>query len=266
MDWAKRFIARISQHELLILSASLAYTTALALAPFLIIVLAILTFLPLDLRHQLVHQLATLLGSEAGDALTMIITEAKKESHLTGFAGALSALVLAVSASAIFRQIRIALDKVQEHKTNLSQPSGWKTFLTQEVFSIGLVFGFIFLLITSLVITTAIAATFRGSTGLLWQFISLFTNLVLFSTLFTAIFHFIPTDKLPWRRAWGAGLVATAFFLVGKQAIGFYLGRSAVGSAYGAAGSFVVLLVWLYYTAITLLLSYEFLLSIRRTT
>ena len=80
--------------------------------------------------------------------------------------------------------------------------------------------------------------------------------------LFTMMFRFIPTERLPWKQAAIAGVCAAAFFLIGKTLIGIYLGNAAVGSAYGAAGAFVVFLVWVYYSAASLLISYEFATNI----
>lgn len=260
MSWKSRFkhfINKIDEHEIFLLGGSLAYTTALALAPFIIILISAVTLLQFSSQQNLIDQMTAVLGPQAGEAITIIVDSAEERSNFSGISGLISFLIISISASAIFYQLRIAFDKVNEFKADPTQ-AGWLIFLRDRVLSVGLVLGFIFLLMISLFVSTLISLVFQGREGGLWEGISSLASLGVFSVLFAAMFRFIPSGEVPWRRCLISGVSASLFFLVGKNLIGLYLGTSAVGSAYGAAGSLVVLLVWLYYTSITLLLSYEF--------
>ena len=247
----------VAEHEVFVFGGSLAYTTGLALSPFLMILLSIVALLGADSEQALVDQMTGLLGRQAGEAMRTIAQSAQSKAHFSGVSGALSLLIVMVASSAIFSQLRQALDKVNG-RTAPKESSGLWLLLREKVFSIGLVLAFIFLLMVSLSVTAGLALTFRGETGLVWTSVSFAVTFAVFSLLFTAMFHFIPSDRSSWRQSLVAGACATAFFLVGKTLIGIYLGTSAVASAYGAAGSLVVLLIWLYYTSVTLLISYEF--------
>jgi membrane protein len=253
----KQFLAKIEKHEILLLSGSFAYTTALALAPFLIIMLSVLSFLGPQSQAAVIEQMTHLLGSQAGEALKIIADNAQREARFSGLSGILSFLIILISASAMFSQMRTALDKVNEYQPTQGH-SGFRGFAREKILSVGLVLGFIFLLIVSLFVTTGLSALLQGEETVLWSVLSFVINFAAFAVLFSAMFRFIPSKKFPLRRCAISGVWATAFFLVGKGLIGLYLGRSAIGSAYGAAGSLVVLLVWLYYSSLTLLLSYEF--------
>lgn len=257
MNRLKTLALNFEKHELLVSSASFAYTTALAIAPFLIIMLSLLAFAGSDAQQSIVEQITVLLGPGAAEAVRTIAENAKKESRFSGVSGIISFIVILISASAMFSQIRRALDKVNELESGDSSLSVL-SFLKERVFLVGLVLGFIFLLVISLFVTTALAMIFSNYNTLIWKTISFITNFSVFSILFASMFHFIPSKRIPWKKCILSGLCAAVFFLIGKSLIGMYLGRSAVGSAYGAAGSLIVLLVWLYYTSLTLLLSYEF--------
>lgn len=261
LDGVKSRVSRvgtaIGKHEIFLLAGSLAYTTALALAPFVMIMLAIAAMLGQGLQEKLYANLSSVLGEQAGTAITMVVENADNKPSLSGFSSILGFLVLAFSASAIFSQLRIALDKINERVAD-EKDSGIWSFLREKFFSIGLVFGFIFLSIASLVVTTALAVVLPSGDGLLWKGFSFLINFAIFSGLFALMYRFIPSDRLPWRRCLISGLVSAVFYIAGKAVIGIYLGNAGLGTAYGAAGSLVVFLVWVYYTTLTLLMSYEF--------
>ncbi|RYZ86121.1 MAG: hypothetical protein EOP06_15085, partial [Proteobacteria bacterium] len=110
----------------------------------------------------------------------------------------------------------------------------------------------------SLMATTVLAVAFDGSEGVLWQVVSFVITFAAFAVLFAAIYRFVPSDKLSWRRCAVSGFVSAIFYVIGKTLIGLYLGKAGLESSYGAAGSLVVFLAWVYYTALTILVSYEF--------
>jgi membrane protein len=251
------FVTAIGKHRIFLITASIAYTTALSLAPFVLIILSVASLLGQGFQNQIYKQMTGLLGEQAGNAIKLVVENADNNQKLSTISGIVGFLILAFSASAIFSQLRSSLDIINE-TPEARQASGIWGFIREKFLSLGLVLGFVFLLIASLGVSTFIAAIFQGREALLWTVVAFATSLLVFTLLFTAIFHFLPTERQPWKNSLIAGACATVFFLVGKHAIGLYLGNASVGSAYGAAGTLVVFLVWVYYTALTLLTSYEF--------
>lgn len=253
----KKFIDDVDRHDIFTLSGSLAYTTALALAPFVLILLSIASILTPDIQDKIYLQLASSIGEKAGQTVIDIVQNAKKNSSFSGISGIIGFVILVISASAIFIQLKVALNKINDHDTSKDK-SGFWVFLKDRFLSMGLVFGFAFLSIVSLIASTAISVVFQGTEGIFWQGVSLLVNLIIFSVLFTAIFKVIPSDKLDWRRCRISGIVSAIFYLIGKNLISLYLAHAGLESSYGAAGSLVAFLVWVYYSSLTLLVSYEF--------
>ncbi len=256
-DHFSKFADDIDKHEIFTLSGSLAYTTALALAPFLLILLSLASLLSPEMQDKLWVELALTVGEKAGDTISDIINNAKNNSHISGLSGIIGFIILVVSASAIFGQMRVALDKINEHEVKKNE-SGFMLFMKDKFLSMGLVFGFAFLSIVSLMVSTMISVFTSGGEGFLWNLLSMVINVCLFTVLFTAIYKGIPSDKLDWRRCRISGLVSGIFYLIGKGLISLYLAHAGLESTYGAAGSLVAFLAWVYYTSLTLLVSYEF--------
>lgn len=251
------FLSDLERHEIFMLAASIAYTTALALAPFILILLSVASLLGPMMQEKLYQSMAQTVGPHAGEAVINIVANTKEHPSLSGISSIVGFLVLVISASAIFYQLRVALDKINDNEIAKRQ-AGFKGFVKDRIFSIGLVFGFAFLSVVSLIISSMLAALFPGGEGFLLKTFSFVVNFVTFGAVFTLIYRFIPSQNMRWKTCFVSGFISTAFYLSGKTLIGIYLGKASVGSAYGAAGSLVAFLAWVYYTALTLLVSYEF--------
>ncbi len=250
-------VSNASKHDIFVMASSLAYTTALAMAPFMLITLSFASLLSPDLQQNIYEGLTTAVGETIAGTILAMIESADKNPNLSGISGFIGIAVLAISASAIFSNLKIALDKINEHAF-AKDKSGFWIFLKGKLFSMGLVFGFAFLSVASLVFTMVIAIFYPGGMGFLWGLVSFTVNFSAFALVFTAIYRFVPTDKANLKSCIISGVISTIFYLIGKRIIGLYLGHAGLESAYGAAGSLIVLLVWVYYTALTLLFSYEF--------
>ena len=139
--------------------------------------------------------------------------------------------------------------------------AGLWAWLREWMFSLALVFALAFLLLVSLVISAALAsaaALFQGpEQALLSRVLELAVSLLMLTFVFALFFQYVPDAEISWRGVWRGGLFTAVLFTLGKTAIGVYLGRASVGSAYGAAGSMVVLLVWVYYSALILFFGAE---------
>jgi membrane protein len=256
MDAVKDIATRVDRHELVVFAGSIAYTSGLALAPLLIIGLAISSLLSPQAQSSIATQLISLFGADAGRAAAEILVAARTRIAFRGVSGLIAFFILSFSASAIFSQVRTGLDKIDEVEDDLKRET-FGSVLRSRLFLIGLILGFIFLLIVTLFISTWISAVFEGMDGAVIKMVSLGLNFSIFCGLYTLMFHYIPSTRRSWRKSALTGSLAALLFLLGKSLTANYLANLALASAYGAAGSFVVLLLWLYYSSLILLLSYE---------
>ncbi|MEO8701807.1 MAG: YihY/virulence factor BrkB family protein [Kofleriaceae bacterium] len=245
------------------LAAALAFYTLLSLAPVLVLAVSIagLVFGEEAARGEIAGQLQGLLGAQGAEAIQSVLANAK--SPASGILGTIVGLVvLLFGASGVFGELQGALDIVWEVEPKKGR--GVKGFLRDRFFSFTLVLGVGFLLLVSLVLSAGLAAAgaylsnHLPGGAVLWQVVNFAISLAVLTILFALIFKVVPDVKIHWRDVWIGALVTAALFTLGKFAIGLYLGRSSVGSPFGAAGSVVVLVVWVYYSAQILFFGAEF--------
>jgi membrane protein len=246
------------------MGAALAFYTLFSVTPILIIALAIAgwVFGPHTAETELLAQLQALIGSAGADALKNLLTSAHY-SDKKGMAAVVGVITLVVGATSVFGELQHALDVIWG-APDRKQEAGWWRLLRARLLSFGMVLGVGFLLLVSL-IASAVLAAFGG--WLEAQFAGLQIVLPLLDVavsfgmtvvLFAMIYKYVPHQEIAWRDVW-IGAVVTAFlFTIGKWLIGLYLGRSTFNGAYGAAGSLIVLLLWIYYSAQIFLLGAEF--------
>ena len=236
------------------LGASLAFYTALSIAPLLVILLGVAAYFLGDdaASGQVVGELRSLVGDEGGKAIESMIANANKPT--TGaVATALSVVTLMFGASGVFGQLQSALNTIWDVKPKPGR--GIWGFIRDRFLSLTMVLGIAFLLLVSLVFTAAIATAtnyFGGEKeSLAWvvQAVNFVASFALLTMLFALMFKILPDVKMSWSDVWMGAAVTAGLFVVGKFAIGLYLGQSSMASSYGVAGSFVVLLVWVYYSA-----------------
>ena len=252
------------QDNCLRLAASLAYYTALSLAPLVLLLVGVVG-LVLD-RQQVAHQLTAQLESLMGTAGRELVTSNSRRDEPAG--GALATIIglatLLIGATAVFGELQATMNliwEVQPAPTSGVWAGIW-AWLRERIFSLALVFALAFLLLVSLVISAALAsaaALFQGpEQALLSRVLELAVSLLVLTFVFALFFKYVPDAEIGWRDVWLGGLLTAVLFTLGKTAIGVYLGQASVGSAYGAAGSMVVLLVWVYYSALILFFGAEF--------
>ncbi len=252
------------------LGAALAYYTIFSLAPLLLIAIAIagMVFGREAAQGQIFGQLRGVFGPQAAAGVQEIVKSAAKPKSGT-IATVVGIVTLLFGAAGVFGQLKDALNtiwNVEPKKT-----SGIMTMLKDRFLSFAMVPGTGFLLLVSLVIDSGVAAAghFVGSRlpggEALWQGVQLVVSLGVVTLLFALIFRFLPDVHPAWRDVWFGAAFTAVLFVVGKFALGLYLGKSAVGSSYGAAGSLVVLLLWVYYSAQILFFGAEFTQVYART-
>jgi membrane protein len=246
------------------MGASLAYYTLFALAPILIVAIAIggLVFGEGAVRAQIVAQIQGLVGSEGGRAVQSMLEGAARHGNNT-LATALGLLTFFLGATGAFLELQTALDAIWRVKAK-EGGSFLRVLVMQRLISFGLVVALGFLLLTSLLVTAALAAlhSYMGTNFagwvILWEALNVVVSLGVITLLFALIYKVLPDVKLGWREVWVGALVTAGLFTIGKLMIGLYLGRTSIASTYGAAGSVVVVLVWVYYSAQIILLGAEF--------
>ena len=243
------------------LGAALAFYTLFSLAPVLIVAVSVagLVFGDKAAQGEIVRQFQGLMGTQGATAIEIILQSTNRPG-LGVLATALSLIAILVGASGAFNELQDALNIIWKvHSTK----SFWRVALRHRVFSLGLVVATGFLLLTSLVITASLSAAERLVGTLLpisivvLQSMNFVFSFVVITLLFALIFKLIPDTIIPWRDVWMGAAVTSLLFTVGKVLIGFYLGHSALTSAYGAAASLVVFLIWIYYSAQILLFGAE---------
>lgn len=246
------------------MGAAIAFYTVFSIAPLLIIVITVVGFVWGEdaVRGEVIQQLGSLVGQEGAQGVETLIRHADKPTH--GIAATMmSAVFLLVGATRVFAELQSALDRIWE-VPRLEQTAGWWKMLRARLLSLGLVLGMGFLLLVSLVISAGLAVLNTWSAGLFpgWevmlQGLNMLASFLISITLFAVIFKYMPQATIAWRDVWLGAVVTAVLFEIGKIAIGLYIGKSAMVSTLTAAGSLIVVLIWVYFAAQVFLLGAEF--------
>jgi membrane protein len=245
------------------MGAALAYYTIFSLAPMLVIVIAIAGFFfgREAAQGEIVAQLHGLVGDTGASAVEALLKSASEPGQGI-IAASIGIVTLLIGASAVFGELQSALDRIW--KVQAKKKSGLQSLIFKRLLSFGMVLGLGFMLLVSLILSAALAAFAKWWSGMLggWSIVLEVLNfLVSFGVvtgLFAMIYKFMPSTRIPWRDVWVGAIVTALLFTIGKSAIGIYLGTTNMASGFGAAGSLVVLLAWIYYSAQIFLLGAEF--------
>jgi membrane protein len=243
--------------------AALAYYTIFSIGPLLIIVIAIVGFVFGDAaaRGEISAAMDDVLGADGAEAIQTMIQNASQPG-----AGILATVIgivtLFLSASGLFVNLQDSLNTIWE--VTLKPGLGLLATIKARLLSFSMVLGVGFLLLVSLVVNAVLAMlgrflqeTLPGG-ALVWQVVNFAISVGIITLLFAMIYKVLPDVKLGWSDVWIGSIITALLFILGQMAIGFYLGISDVGSSYGAAGSLVVVLVWIYYSAQILFFGAEF--------
>lgn len=258
---AKKAVSDFIDDNAMSLAAGVAFYTALSLAPLLLLMLSVTSLVGQDLQNSLVVELSRLLGPQVGDTIKTII-EAADDQPATGVLSSIISIVtLLVSATGVFAELQASLNHIWDVETKPDQ--ALKMVVRARLLSLGLVVSLGFLLLVSMMASAALSTVAnllgRGdeAVSLLWRAADIGLSLVLFGAMFAVMFKLLPDVRIRWRNVAGGALITAALFVVGKLLIGLYIGHSTVASSYGAAGSLIAMLVWVYYSAIIVFLGAE---------
>lgn len=261
-DIAKETVNEFIDDDAMTLAAALAYYTALGMSPLLVLLLWIATFAGESTQQHLVGQIQGLVGTEGGEVVKAIVDNADQTPSLGTLAGIASLATLLFSVSGVFGQLQAALNLMWDVKAAPGTTGTWP-YVRKRLLSLGTFLSVGFVLVVSLAVTALVEGASQHARSVLpgadvvWELLTFGISLVVTALLFALIFKVLPDVKLGWRDVAVGGVATAIFFSIGRWLIGLYLGRSSIGSAYGAAGSLVVLLVWVYYAALTVFLGAE---------
>ncbi len=245
-------------------SASLAYYTVLSIAPLLVILLTITGFLfgKDAINGQLYGQINTLVGSDAALQIQSSIQNIQLNRE-NAFATTIGIIVLTIGATGIFGEIQDSLNRIWGLKIK-ARKVWWKVIIDRLI-SFSLILSLGFVLIVSLVLNAIAAAVSQKIIELLPGMGSIFlflidtiVSLAITTVLFGSIFKVLPDAKIKWKDVTIGALITACLFLLGKYGIGYYLGQSKLGSIYGAAGSIMIMMIWVYYSSAILYLGAVF--------
>jgi membrane protein len=246
------------------MGAALAYYTLFSIAPLLVIVVAVagLFFGTEDVRAEIFSQISSLTGQQSALAVEEMLRRANEPKEGIIAVGA-SLVVLAIGATTVLGELQNALDRIWRAPAE-AKPSGVWGFLRSRLLSFTMILGVAFLLMVSLVVSAGLALLgkwwgpwFRGWETLA-HIIDLAVSFGMTTLLFAMIYKIVPRVHIRWHDVWIGAAVTALLFAIGKVLIGLYLGKSDVASGFGAAGSLVLFMVWVYYSAQIFLIGAEF--------
>jgi len=260
----KETFAEWQFNQVSLLASSLAYYTVFSLAPLMIIVIMIAgaVFGEAAAEGQIVAQLQELMGEEGAQVIATAIANLREDTTGGPFRLIFNIGFLLLGASGVFAQIQNALDKIWEVKPE----PGLQVlhFLRKRLLSFAMVLVIVFLLVVSFVANTTLAVlvsylnNILPGLGYLWQILSFLVSFGVITVLFASIYTILPDAKVAWRDTGVGAIFTTVLFMVGQFLFGLFLSRTDFASAYGVAGSFLIIITWIYYAAHILFLGAEF--------
>ncbi len=262
----KQTVKNWVHHKAPRLSAALAFFAMLSLSPLLLIATSVagLFFDTAFARNQLVEQVRGLTGKEGAEVIKQVLESAQFSSEKSAWAMAVSVIILLLGATAVFGELQSALNKIWGITPESRKRNPVKHLLMVRGLSLALILSLGFLLVVSLIASAVLAglqpylAGLWPGLGILASLVHIVFSLALLGSLFAMMYRYLPDTKVDATCAWVGGFTTVGLLTIGKWGIGIYLGNSAVGSAYGAAASLVIFLLWIYYTMLLVLFGAEF--------
>ncbi len=244
------------------LSAALAFYTVWSIGPLFLVVVSVvgLAYGREAAQGHVVESLRQLVGDDGAHSIEQAIVSANSSGNSVA-ANVIGMLMLLISASGVVAELKSSLNVVWDVTP---MPGSFFLTLKERLFSLTMVLGTGFLLLVSLLSNAALSALGKrfdghipGGEGV-WHVVHVFVSFAITVILFSLIFHIVPDAKVRWKDAWLGGVVTAVMFTLGQVLIGLYLGKTSIGSAYGAASSVMIILVWIFFSSCILFLGAEF--------
>lgn len=242
---AMALLRRFLDADVITQAAALAFYAALSMAPLLLLLLW-LTASNAEAQAATLGQIGLLMGPEARDVAQTVIANARQAPDTGSIAGWWSIALLLIGATAVFAQLQDALNRI--FRTDATALADFMDWLKKRLFSFGILLALGFLLLVSMTVTTALDIALRHI-DVLQPAVALVASLIVYALAFAFMYHFLPDRRVRWRLALGGGAFTAVLFVLGRGAIAWYLQRAQTGSAYGAMGALVLMMLWVYYAA-----------------
>lgn len=253
-DVLKRAGQGMSDDQSTMMGAAVAYYTIFSIGPLIVIAVGVAGVIFGETAGLRVFEaIRAVIGPQGAAGVEAMVRAAAKHPNAGWLATLVAIVVLVVGASGVFQQIQQSLNiiwKVAPHPK-----AGWWSFIRKRLLSFGMVAVIGFVLLVAMVVSAGLTAAGHWLSGslpggqALWRVVNGIVSLVVVAFLFAALFKLLPDVKLRWKDVAAGSLLSAVLFVLGKEAIGAYIGRTDVGSAYGAAGSLIIVLLWVYYSS-----------------
>jgi membrane protein len=255
-DWASgtlpaEVIRRFAATDVMSMAAALSFYTMLSLAPLVTILLWLTTTVFTAAREEFFNQLGLLAGSQVEDTVRTVVENAERDPGAGSIAAIFGTVALLFGASVVFAQLQLSLNRIFE-SASVSETGVW-AWLRKRLLSMGMVVTLGFLLVVSMVAQAGLEVVASQVPDIL-PVVLAGVSVVVYTLLFAAIYYWVPDRPVNGKRSLIGGLITAVMFLIGRALIGFYLGRAEMGTAYGPAGGLVVMLIWIYYSALVFFL------------
>lgn len=252
------FFTIVDRHNIFLLSSSLAYYTALAVAPFLLILFSLTNFIGVDYRQRMIKQINFTISPQVADLVKIIIENIDKAVDTTSLTGILGIAIILFTASVVFHQLRYSFNLIFNFY-DPDLPKSLFVFIKERLISMGLVLLFNMAFIAGMFVTSFFFFFMRryGFTGYGTSILLTSFNFLIFFILFFCLYYFIPSKRVSFTVLVRASTYASLGFLIGKVLFGIYFKNIVSTSVYGAAGALLVFLIWTYYSALILFFSAE---------
>lgn len=263
-QFLKDIFTQWTEDEPFLLASSLSYYTLFSLTPLLVIAIAVAGFVfgREAAQNQIVETIGGMIGPESAKAIQGMIENASNKPTTGTISTVLAAVTLLIGAGGVVGQLQTSLNKIWGVEPKSGQ--GIWVFIRQRFISFAMVLAVGFILLISLVVTAVLTAFSQfiggliGGAAFVAHLLDIVVSFAFVTLLFAMIYKFVPDVKIQWKDVWIGAALTSILFTIGKFLIGLYLGSSGVASAYGAAGSLITVLLWVFYSSLIFLVGAEF--------
>lgn len=245
------------------LAAALSFYAALSLAPLLVLMISIAGVMGEDTQAGIVRQITSQVSPEAAEGVKMVIDNAQQNPRGGIWSSVIGGAILLFGAATVFAQLQFSLNRIWEIEVTAGGTKGLWLWIRKRLLCFGMILAIAFLLMLSLALSTALPMLL-SAWGVSLPWLDFLITLASHILLFGLIYKILPDAKIGWSEVWVGATMTALLFALGKLAISQYLAYAGVGSAYGTAGSLVVLLVWVYYSSVVFFFGAELTQSYTR--